>query len=226
MGRALLIALLGLAMLQPVLAADAPSIETLQETLARSRSPEVRAAAATGLGRIGSEEAAPALLRALDDEKCVRVAAEEALALIGEAALPWLEKRYRQSDTVERQRIITVVRKIPAEAAADLLLAHLDEDDEMLRCFVAESLGAYQLPRVTEALVAALADASPHVRHDAAVSLGRLRSREAAGPLLSLLGDRIPQIRKAAVLALVAISGQDFGEDEHSWRRWLEQTSP
>lgn len=74
-------------------------------------------------------------------------------------------------------------------------------------------------------LVRALQDQSADVREQAANALGSqgTRAREAAPALIELLDDHDRPVRLAAASALHQITGQDLGQDQAAWEKWLEE---
>jgi hypothetical protein len=102
----------------------------------------------------------------------------------------------------------------------------LDDPQESVR------LAAVGLLRVQGAegvplLADALEDRTTNVRQRAALALGRLgvQAREAVPALIEVLDDNNRPVRLAAASALYLITGQDFGQDQAGWRKWLREPS-
>jgi len=89
------------------------------------------------------------------------------------------------------------------EPALASLIAHLDDDDPLVRqAAVAGLAHSPRNARVVQALIAALHDEDSEVRQSAAWTLGRSASQRAVRPLLPLLQDTDVAVVKAAVYAL------------------------
>src|SRR5262245_22762179 len=141
----------------------------------------VRACAAYALGRIGSERAVDALLKALleDQESSVRWRAADALGRIG------------------------------SEGVVDALLNALLEDQESyVRGRAADALGRIGSERAVDALLKALLEAQEsYARRSAADALGRIGSERAVDALLNaLLEDQESYIREKAAEAMAGIA--------------------
>jgi len=76
-------------------------------------------------------------------------------------------------------------------------------------------------------LVQALQDRSAEVREQAARVLGTLGAQASAAvpALIEVLDDSSRPVRISAAGALHNITGQNFGQDQASWRKWLQEPS-
>ena len=167
-----------------------------------------RAAAADLLGDMGSPEAVPALLGALNDgARDVRSAAARSLGRLGatEAVEPLVGAL--SSHLIPRGIVGHSVLALGAGAVPGLvaLLAHADPE---VRATAAELVGLLGGAGEAEHLVGRLADRSATVRGRAAIALGRLGATEAYGDLDGTLADRAPQVRAAAAEALGLIGDE------------------
>lgn len=130
----------------------------LAKNLAEETDRGVKLSLLQTLGRLGDDEALPALLLALKDREPL-VCEEAALAL----------SRYN------------------SEAAYEALLASLRQNDDdrswSARRYAAEALGRLSDPRAVPALIEALRDDNPLVRPAVALALGRLGDKEAVAAL-------------------------------------------
>lgn len=129
--------------------------------IGRLRDPDeaVRCAAALGLGQLRSTEAIEPLAAALADPSgWVRDSAADALALIGEAALPELVSRMQNSPDGVRVRASGALRKVLAPALAGLRVNEYPQQ---------------YLPAIT-VLFEALNDPNRLVRHNAYETLDGL----------------------------------------------------
>ena len=189
--------------------------DALPDALAalKDPAPEVRAAAAGGLGSIddsarrGGAEASPAVRPALlavvnDGDARVRAAAVGSLGNVGGAgAAEAIRPALRDADPAVRKAAATACGDLGEADAAAHLVPLLKDADEDVRRAVARSLGDLGGADALAGLTAALADASPKVRDAAADALGYLG--EAAVPaLLKALGDSENSVQRFAVNAL------------------------
>jgi HEAT repeat protein len=122
------------------------------------------------LGRIGSVEGVPALLRLMGDaDPLVVAAAANALAAVGD---------YR---------------------AFEPLLDLLDREDITVRHAAVSALSSLGHPSTTRAMLARLRDASPRVRESAARIAAYLGDDASLDGLVDLCADEAPTVRRAAV---------------------------
>ncbi|GEM_PF-2197464 len=203
-----------------LIALGAPAVPVLEDLL---RDPEdgVRRAAALALGRIGSPEALPALLGALDPryEGASRVRHQAAQAL-GELGLPeavpaLLETLAADPEGIVRQAAIGALGQIGDPRAAPALRASLEmEKDMLLRAEAALALGRLRgddmentNARVEALLQALQREEEPLVRAAIALGLGEARPRGAVPALVALLHGREPEsVRRSAAWALARIA--------------------
>jgi len=159
------------------LAACSDPVARARENLA-SDDPEVRAAAARYLSEKRDKEAAPRLVRMLDDE-----------------------------DVGVREAVVRALGNIGArEAAQPLAELYSKEDDRDVRLAASRAMASIGTPSV-EPLVGILASPRPEVRAGAARILGRIGSQRAVDPLIRLIDDPDADVRKAAIHSLRSIGG-------------------
>jgi HEAT repeat protein len=161
-------------------AADSRAVPRLLESLA-GRSPRARASAAQALGQLRHPDSVGGLVDALSsDDGSLRLHALRALVLIGPEATAPLTKAAGSPDWRIRLAALWAIGAIILESGRD--------------------------PPQTEegiaALIAALADDHPEVRHTAARELGKLGSRAAAPVLLTMLQSGSPFDREDAAVLL------------------------
>jgi len=184
----------------------------------KDNNPNVRSAAAVGLGKIGpgAKEAVPALSAALakDTDASVRSAAAWALGRIGPEALqalPALSAALEDTEEVVRSDAAQALGHIgpSAKEAVPALSAALAKDTYAgVRSAAAVALGQIgpSAKEAVPALSAALTkDTEVLVRHDAAQALGQIGpGAKEAGPALSaaLAKDTDVMVRSDAVQAL------------------------
>lgn len=209
-----------------------------QIRLLGSRSAEKREQAALALAGMG-ERAKPAaryLIEALDDpEVPVYVAAGFALARIGRAALPELQKALRDGNDITRAEVSHILERMgpAARPAVPALIAALDQGSASARESLATALGSLldgdgePAPEgAVEALVRLLShEGGPpysHARAAAALSLGKLGAdaADSVPALLQGLEDRDPRVRTACAWAL---GGGHFEPTPARWLRPREQ---
>jgi HEAT repeat protein/beta-lactamase regulating signal transducer with metallopeptidase domain len=153
---------------------DERAVAGLADAL-RDADPQVRLAAAEGLGGLDDPRAIEALSRALRSDESVEVRRMAAWAL-GE---------------------IDDARGVPALTEA----LRSDKDDEVRR-MSAWALGEIDSATAVEALAAALRDASPEVRKTAVWALGEIDSPNGVPHLIPFLDDENVEIRAQAAWAL------------------------
>lgn len=142
----------------------------------------VRASAGRALGRLGTRDAVPDLVRALRDPVVdVRVVA---------AAAIW---------------------RLPDPAAVPALIELLSDSEASARQWGALALGVIRDTRATTPLVALLRDPEKSVRLDVIRSLGRIRDASAVQPLEAYVRDESRDLdeRVEAVSSLAALQGPE-----------------
>ena len=171
----------------------------------RSRRAWRRAAAAYRLGDMGCEEAAPALLTALDDRnRTVRAAAARSLGRlkIVDAAKPLVEALVsgRVPNGVAGEALVEL-----GPSAVPELRAIAEHPRQRLRATAITLLGLVGDSTDAPLAVRCLGDPSAKVRAAAADALARIGGPPAESALRSTLDDRIPFVRAGAAVALGVI---------------------
>ncbi|MDM7911817.1 MAG: HEAT repeat domain-containing protein, partial [Methanotrichaceae archaeon] len=100
-----------------------------------------------------------------------------------------------------------------AEALEELLRNR--QKDHRLRLLAARSLGRIGCKRSLKALIQALDDEYPSVRHEAIAALGELGDRGACAALTKLLDSKSRYVRGAAARSLIQILGVPAPEKEN-----------
>jgi HEAT repeat protein len=164
-----------------------------------------RAAAAYRLGDMGDPEAAPALVRALEDGKReVRAAAARSLGRLGivDAALPLVEALVsgRVPNGVAGQALLEL-----GPAAVPELRRIAEHPDPQIRATAVTLVGLVGDSRDAPLAVRALEDPSADVRRVAAETLARIGGAGAEAPLRAALSDRIHFVRAAVAATLGAL---------------------
>jgi len=162
-------------------------------------------------------------------------------ALTAADRTPWIRPL---DDSITPPGSISECPKVPQEAPFDslwpgavlaglvelwgppTLSVALDDPEESVRLAAVGFLrvqGAEGVPLLADALE----DRTTNVRQRAAIALGRLgaQARQAVPALIEVLDDSNRPVRLAAASALNLITGQDFGQDQAGWRKWLREPS-
>jgi HEAT repeat protein len=155
--------------------ADWVTAQSFAELLDADR-PELRMAAAVGLGGIGDERVTPALVERLDDP-----------------------------DDRVRARTARACGRIADPRAVEPLADCRDDEDTAVRRAVASALGAIGTPPAREALEPLVTDEAESVRRTAVDALGNFRSVEPVEPLVAALRDDSGDVRRTAVFSLVEV---------------------
>ncbi len=190
---------------------------------------EVRRGAAFALGKCGSVEAVPSLVRALEDREApVRdavayalgeIAAERKDPALWTAAGPALRKMLAEdTDAGARRSAACAVGQFGPDAAPARpeLEQALDHADARVRQNAAWALGRLKDKAGTsgvERLARALRDEDAVVRRDAAAALSEVGSPTARPALPALIAclahEKEPEVRTVAVASLVTLVGPD-----------------
>ena len=203
------------------------------ETALQDRKPEVRAAAATVLGLMGSKEAIPALKKALFDEKpTVVLAAAHALQILNDPAgyqayYEILTGGRKPAEGLVAQEMETLKdKKKMAELSFEEGLGFLPFADmgfsaakairkdhaSPVRATAARALVNDSDPWVGQALVRAVSDQSWIVRASALVAIAKREDPSLLKAIVPALSDKNQVVRftaAAAVIRLTAVAGQE-----------------
>ncbi len=118
----------------------APRLDWLIEALGDGSS-EVRAAAALGLSTHPVEQAAPALVAALqDDDSIVAILAVNALSALGKTAVPALLEAFPASNRRGRIQIMRALAELRDHRSIPLMMKVIEEESAMLRYWAEEGL--------------------------------------------------------------------------------------
>ncbi|MEF8778669.1 MAG: HEAT repeat domain-containing protein, partial [Natronomonas sp.] len=141
--------------------------------------PELRMAAATGLGRVGDPSVTSALVDRLDDtDHRVRARSAVACGRIGDPrAVEPLEERLEGDQSVAvRKAAAEALGEIKTEGALKMLLSNAGDPDESVRRVIADSLGAFGSVAPVETLTEYLEDDDEAVRRTAMFSMVEILS--------------------------------------------------
>jgi len=193
---------------------DDRAVETLcRPWVLDDPSVEIRWAAVTALGQLGSLGIASALSRALEDQEWVvrnqaLLVLSEFIRGVEESADSEQIKQLVRLLAIADDEVQSLVRETLARRSTrgiDEMVAALGGQSSVLRAGVAAALGMSKDPRAVAPLIAALSDAVGMVRCEAARALGLLQDSRAVEPLIIALNDPAPETCQAAVDALVAV---------------------
>ena len=188
-------------------AGDFQAVEPLIEAL-KDPTSVVRSHSVTALGKIGGQQALPAVLSALKTE-AVRSALDigvcyraiEALHRLGETAAECLIHALKHPDKAIRRKASTLLGKTGEAGAVDLLIIALKDEHPRVRSRAAHALGRIGNVAAVEPLTVALKDTAPNVRINALHALGKF-GETAAAALISALADPVASVRRHAIAAL------------------------
>ncbi len=141
--------------------------------------PELRMAAATGLGRVGDPSATKALIGRLDDtDSRVRTRSATACGRIGDPrAVEALETLLGRDGNVEvRKAVAEALGEIGTEGSLEVLLEAADDPEAPVRRVIADTLGEFGSVRPVETLVDYLDDDREAIRRTAMFSMVEILS--------------------------------------------------
>ena len=206
---------------------SAPAVKPMLELL-RDEAPEVRAAAVSALTQIEPDPArflVPVARLLSDKDRLVSDAAAGALAMVGQPALPVLEKSLRDPSLEARcggALALGRLRGIPGAVAA--LIGAVPDQPVVVRRVLVSALrrqaerpldargtrGRSPAVAAVQVLIGCLMDEDVLVREQAAGAIGNVGpdARSAAAGLLSLLKDGNGRVRRTAAFALEEVGYQ------------------
>jgi HEAT repeat protein len=119
---------------------SSPRLDWLIQALGDASS-EVRAAAALGLSTHPVEQAAPGLVAALQDEdSIVAILAVNALAALGQTAVPALLEAFPTSNRRGRIQIMRTLAELKDHRSIPLMMKVIEEESAMLRYWAEQGL--------------------------------------------------------------------------------------
>lgn len=171
---------------------DVRLINPLIRRLENDDSPEVRAVAATALGRF----VLMGELEQLDSSIAQRV--ERALLEAYSGA---------ENDITVRRRALESLAYSSREEVPDLILEAYDDDDESLRMSAVFAMGRSADQRWKDTILEELASSDSAMRFEAARASGELELAEAVPELVGMVQENDVDVRDSAVWALGRIGG-------------------
>jgi len=188
--------------------------------------PELRLAAANGLGELGQADAVPALVDRLDDpDPRVRARAARACGRIGDPrATDALASVLGDPKATVRREAAEALGRIGNRQALRALLELYDDDDERVRRIAVSGFGQFTNDRPVEYLVEALGDSSGAVRRRAVFSLVELlsnvpteRSHEIREAVVAELSETDDEAVVASLVEILAESTQTAQRRNTAW---------
>jgi HEAT repeat protein len=204
-----------------------PEATKMAQMALQDRKPEVRAAAATALGLMGSNESIPELKNALSDRKpAVALAAAHALQLLNDPAgyqvyYDVLTGERKSADGLVAQQMQTLKdgRKmaelgfeeglgfIPfADIGVSAVKAARKDDTSPVRAAAARALVNDVDPRVGQALVQAASDKNWIVRASALLAIAKRGDPEFLNAIVLALSDKNGVVRCTAAAAVIRLT--------------------
>jgi len=175
-------------------------IEPLKEALS-DPDESVRAAAARSLGMLGAVEAVPLLIHQLRDGATARVGASDALAMLGDAAIPALAESVADEDANVRAAAAEALGSSSNVAAVAPLIGILSDEAEPVRFAAARGLVRLEDLAVPE-LVQRLETDDTGLQIAISAILGQIANQAAVPALYTLLGSENETVRLTAGAAL------------------------
>ena len=217
-----------------LLPGDPEALEMAQTAL-QDRKPAVRAAAATGLGLMGSKAAIPGLKKALFDRKpAVVLAAAHALQLLNdpagnEAYYEVLTGERKSAEGLVAQHMETLkdgkkmaklgfeegIEFVPfADISFSAAKAIRKDNASPVRATAASALVNDLDPRISQALVRAVSDKSWIVRASAVLAIAKREDPDLLNAIVPALSDKNKVVRftaAAAAIRLTAVAARNKG---------------
>ena len=210
--------------------------EGMAQAALQDRKPEVRAAAATAIGLMGSKTAIPGLKVALSDRKpAVALAAAHALQVLNDQAgyqvyYEVLTRERKSTEGLVDQQMETLKdRKKMAELGFEEGLSFipfadigfsatkelLKDDSSSVRAAAARSLVNDSDPRIGQALVRAASDKSWMVRASALLAIAKRGDPQLLDAIVPALSDKNGVVRCTAAAAVIRLTTVSELEDRH-----------
>lgn len=177
----------------------------------KHQDPEVRAAAARALGRIGDASTVGPLVAAIEDREVdVRREVLFALGQIGSAEALDALRRVAASNATETERAEAVLAlgKLTGTSASAAVVPFLADAGPLVRASAAVSLARTADSLAAGDLKPLLADRDASVRAHGAWAAGRLKAKDLAAGLRSLVADPSLDVRLAATKALADVEDE------------------
>ena len=140
-------------------------------------------------------------------------------------ALPFVLERLGDADPETRGWATHLLCELPYPEAIPPLLLRLRDVDASTRASAAQALASIarvSSQAVRDALIGLTRSVDPEERAAAMPAIAELGDAGLVPDLVHALGDGGERVVLAANVALVKVTGQDFGHDARGWLRWWE----
>lgn len=176
--------------------------------LLRDTDPEVRWAAARGLGRIGHVSAVPPLLSALEGRHPLPIdLVIDAVSAIRDTPVSLLRQGLRSRSAPTRAATVELLGRFQAVAATSDIIEVLGNDPSMeVRARAARALGRIGSPRSVNSLLGCLMAGAPAVQVQAIWALGEVGADDAVPALRTMLVGPSRPMSDASARALARIT--------------------
>ncbi len=168
-------------------------IRPLVELLGKDPSTEVRAAAATTLGKFAEMAEEGKLIRR-DGQR------------ISDALMAVIENPHEESET--RRRAIEAVAPISSERVHETILQSYDDDNPKMKQSAIYAMGRSSDSRWLSTVLRETAHQDAAIRYEAAIACGYLGDDETVPHLINMLNDPDSQVQLGAVRSLGNIGGE------------------
>jgi hypothetical protein len=181
----------------------------LEDALLDDRSEQVRLVAARALGRVGADDACPALISSCREGGVPPAVAAQALLDIGGPAVPWLAGATTHPDPEVRAVACRVLGLNGVGGDADAMHALHDaavtDPEPMVRALACRAVGAVGDSGSAVVLAAAMTDADDGVRGAACDAAKELGAADLGAVLERLIDDPAPEVARSAARAAAAM---------------------
>ncbi len=186
--------------------------------LLRDPDPQVRWAAARGLGRLGHAGALSPLLSSLEGPRALPVdLVADAIIQIRDCPMSVLRQGLQSRSVPTRALTVELLGRFQALAASDDIVGLLHRDPSVeVRARAARALGRMGSPRSVDALLASIDDGPLAMRVQAVWALGEIGDPRTAPVLARLLVGPTRQLTDAAAVALAAMGAAGVDVLEHA----------
>jgi HEAT repeat protein len=171
---------------------------------------------AIALGLYGKGAIPPLIAILDDDDQAVRMAAAKSIALIGDAAIPSLERTFLEKKNSPNQRAASLWTLALMKAQSGFTLARVSLSDPLenpwVRKDAAFALGSLKDSNSTELLLNVLNHSKDNdiiLTKNIVFSLGQIAAPSTRGSLISLLSSPDESLRIETVMALSQFKGAD-----------------